>query len=126
GQLVWSAMSRDRRSTQTTIEGGVEQRCPHAVSSEGIAQRSWDSAYSAVDPKASKIVGHGTGAVRGEVATHQGSHRWAQVAVTEAARQMAEVAQCSEQRLYAWIAKAQGRHALAGRRQGRQLETLEE
>jgi hypothetical protein len=91
-----SGVSSERRSPQTTIECGVEQRCPHAVGSEGVAQHAWDAADDAVEPEAAKIVGHGAGAVRSEVATQEGSNHWAEVGVPEAARQMAEAAQRSE------------------------------
>ena len=96
------------------MKGGVEERSSQAVGGEDVVERSWNSADNAVDAKAAQIVGHGTGAIRGEVTTEQGGHHWAEVDVTEAAGQVAEVAECAEQRLCARIAKAQGRHALAG------------
>jgi hypothetical protein len=112
-------------SSQTAVEGGVQERGSHAIGGEGVAQRPWSTPDDAVQTKSAEIVGHRTGAVAGQFTTEQGSYQRTEVTVSEARRQMAEVAQCSKQRLDARVAEAQRRDALAGRREGWQLQTVE-
>src|SRR5216683_1404856 len=97
GELRGRSGSGAVRSGQTAIERGVEERGPHAIGGEGVAQSAWGAADDAVEPKSAEIVGHRTGAVAGQVATEEGSHQWTQVAVTEAIGQMAEAAQRAKQ-----------------------------
>ena len=112
------------RASQATVECGVQERGAGAVGGKRIAEGARDAADDAVEPKPAEIVGHCAGAVAGQAATKQGSHQWTQITIAEAGGQMAEVAECSEQRLRARIAEAQGRHALAGPRPGWQLQTF--
>ena len=69
----WERMRIDAeggvRAAQAAVERGVEERGPHAIGREGVAQAARRTADDTVEPKSAEIIGHCTGAVAGEIAT---------------------------------------------------------
>ena len=70
------------RSSEATVEGGVEQHRAHAFGGEDVAQRVWNSTDYAVEPKAAKVVGHRTRAGGGDVATEERRYLWTYATLT--------------------------------------------
>ncbi len=57
------------RASQATVECRVQERGAGTIGGERVAERAWDAADDAVEPKSAEIVGHRAGAVAGQRAT---------------------------------------------------------
>jgi hypothetical protein len=121
-QLVgWRNQGRPLGSEDPQIERRAEEGDLQAVAGRGVAVGLWDPMNHAFEAKPPQVIRHLGGRVR---VAEERFDVGAQVAVSEALRQMREGGDCLKERHHARVAEAQGGGALP-RVDGRPLESIE-